>query len=216
VVSQRHRSMSRRRLKEHERSNAEQAAKIQEHASLLERGASELEEARAQLRDLAHAVQAQSSTMASRMSELDEAVGQKLADHEQRAAELALGARWLEELHARIGGVEQQAYELVDQQPQAEAAGPRELDVGALQRVCASLYSVHAAVGMAAASEAADEKSLALLADLARRFPLSAGASAPGTEACGVICRHIWSQDEGPVAMSRLKLSGGRWRELVD
>jgi len=77
-----------------------------------------------------------------------------------------------------------------------------EVDLSGLQNVCAALYSQEAALELDALPYAANESSLALLADLARRFPLCAGRGAA-------------DKDAAP-AVSMLTASDTSWWEPVD
>lgn len=84
----------------------------------------------------------------------------------------------------------------------------QELDLSHLRNVCAALFSERTALELASLSETADASSLALLADLVRRFPLSAGTAGEGSILCH--CSQTGSE------ISKLKLSEGTWWEAVD
>merc|ERR1719174_359856 len=81
----------------------------------------------------------------------------------------------------------------------------QKLDLGHLTNVCAALFSERAANQLAALPDKADDSALSLLADLDRRFPLSAAEG-------NVICHHPQAFSE----MAKLKLSDGSLWEAVD
>lgn len=197
-------------------------AEMERRVRQLEMSHKELEQSEARVADELLQLQDQTSRVVGKASELTETRGKvdglEVVVADQAAQIMTLSSR----LAGDLAKLEASGCVIRDRMGQlagrAKALGDElsehELDLSGLKNVCAALYSEKASLELDALPHAADDSSLALLADLVRRFPLAAGTSGAGSE--GILRQRARGSEDSASLAPKLKLSEGSWWEPVD